>query len=109
MSASSDLDGLLRVDELVQRDGIYHRADEARLRPGATDVMALRVGYEKLHEETGWKPLVSWEEGVARTIAWYADNRDRWVGRVDWMKPQEAAAHLPGTELAASLRSPDQD
>ena len=29
MSASSDLDGLLRVDELVQRDGIYHRADEA--------------------------------------------------------------------------------
>jgi dTDP-glucose 4,6-dehydratase len=56
----------------------------ARLRPGATDVMALRVGYEKLHSETGWEPLVSWEEGILRTIAWYARNREGWIGRVDW-------------------------
>jgi dTDP-glucose 4,6-dehydratase len=66
--------------------------DESRLRPGATDVMALRVGYEKLHEETGWRPLVSWEDGVLRTIRWYAENRARWFGRVDWMKPVPAAA-----------------
>jgi dTDP-glucose 4,6-dehydratase len=66
--------------------------DESRLRPGATDVMALRVGYEKLHEETGWRPLVSWEEGVLRTIRWYAENRVRWLGRVDWLKPVPAAA-----------------
>ena len=46
--------------------------------------MALRVGYEKLAAETGWAPLVSWEEGVARTIRWYAENRERWIGRVDW-------------------------
>ena len=57
----------------------------ARLRPGVTDVMALRVGYEKLHGETGWAPVVSWEEGVLRTIEWYAQNRDRWIGRVDWL------------------------
>jgi dTDP-glucose 4,6-dehydratase len=57
----------------------------ARFRPGASEVMALRVGYDKLHEETGWRPRVSWEEGVRRTIAWYAANRDRWVGRVDWL------------------------
>jgi dTDP-glucose 4,6-dehydratase len=57
-----------------------------RFRPGASEVMALRVGYEKLNRETGWKPLVSWEEGVARTIDWYADNRDRWIGRVDWLQ-----------------------
>jgi dTDP-glucose 4,6-dehydratase len=61
--------------------------DESRLRPGATDVMALRVGYEKLHEETGWEPLVSWEEGILRTIKWYAENRNRWIGRVDWLNP----------------------
>jgi dTDP-glucose 4,6-dehydratase len=59
--------------------------NEKRLRPGTTDVMALRVGYEKLNEETGWVPKVSWEEGVRRTIRWYAENRERWVGRVDWM------------------------
>ncbi len=56
-----------------------------RYRPGASEVMALRVGYEKLNRETGWEPRVSWEEGVARTIAWYAENRERWIGRVDWL------------------------
>jgi dTDP-glucose 4,6-dehydratase len=59
--------------------------DEKRLRPGVTDVMALRVGHEKLTRETGWRPNVSWDEGVHRTIRWYAENRDRWIGRVDWL------------------------
>ena len=63
-----------------------------RFRPGASEVMALRVGYEKLHAETGWGPKVSWEEGIRRTIAWYAANRDRWIGRVDWLKPTAARA-----------------
>jgi dTDP-glucose 4,6-dehydratase len=58
---------------------------QARFRPGASEVMALRVGYEKLERETGWTPKVSWEDGVARTIAWYAANRDKWIGRVDWL------------------------
>src|SRR5438477_791389 len=57
----------------------------ARFRPGASEVMALRVGYDKLHQETGWQPRITWGEGVRRTIAWYAANRDRWVGRVDWL------------------------
>jgi dTDP-glucose 4,6-dehydratase len=56
-----------------------------RVRPGSSEVLALKVGYEKLHQETGWEPLASWEEGVAKTIAWYAENRDRWLGRVDWL------------------------
>jgi dTDP-glucose 4,6-dehydratase len=62
-----------------------------RYRPGASEVMALRVGYEKLNRETGWEPRVSWEEGVAKTIAWYAENRDRWIGRVDWLTPTRAS------------------
>jgi dTDP-glucose 4,6-dehydratase len=56
-----------------------------RFRPGASDVVALRVGHEKLTRETGWRPKVSWEEGVLRTIRWYAENRERWLGRVDWL------------------------
>jgi dTDP-glucose 4,6-dehydratase len=54
--------------------------------------MALRVGYEKLNRETGWEPNVSWEDGVARTIAWYAENRARWIGRVDWHTQTRAPA-----------------
>ena len=65
---------------------------EKRLRPGVTDVMALRVGYDKLNAETGWTPKISWEEGVLRTIQWYAANRERWVGRVDWMTRQPDAS-----------------
>src|SRR3954452_10402638 len=56
-----------------------------RYRPGASDVMALRVGHDKLTRETGWKPQVSWESGILETIRWYAENRDRWIGRVDWL------------------------
>jgi len=62
----------------------------SRFRPGASEVMALRVGYEKLRNETGWEPLVSWEEGVASTITWYAENRDRWLSRVDWLDEHRA-------------------
>jgi dTDP-glucose 4,6-dehydratase len=63
-----------------------------RFRPGASEVMALRVGYEKLNRETGWEPRVSWEDGIARTIAWYAENRARWLGRVDWLTTAKAPA-----------------
>jgi dTDP-glucose 4,6-dehydratase len=65
---------------------------DARYRPGASEVMALRVGHEKLTRETGWEPKVSWEEGVLRTIRWYAENRDRWIGRVDWLTRTPAKA-----------------
>ena len=58
--------------------------DEDRFRPGDSDVEELLVGYEKLHEKTGWEPKVSWREGIKQTIDWYAKNRDSWYGRVDW-------------------------
>jgi dTDP-glucose 4,6-dehydratase len=84
---------ILRVGE---EEGYWPRREVVstpeRFRPGASDVLALRVGYEKLHRETGWEPLVSWETGVSRTIAWYAANRERWIGRVDWRQQAEPAA-----------------
>jgi dTDP-glucose 4,6-dehydratase len=86
-------DLVLRVGE---REGYWPGDREVvtvseRFRPGASEVLALKVGYEKLEAETGWKPLVSWEEGVRRTIAWYAANRDKWIGRVDWSAPSPAS------------------
>ena len=79
------------------RDGGYWGEREivttpSRLRPGTSDVHALRVGYEKLNRETGWHPTVSWEEGLRSTIEWYAANRRLWIGRVDWPPPARAEA-----------------
>jgi len=65
-----------------------------RFRPGASEVMALRVGYEKLSRETGWRPKVDWDEGIRRTIAWYAANREKWLGRVDWLTLEPKRAKL---------------
>ena len=81
----------------VGREQGYWEAREVvstadRFRPGASEVMALRVGYEKLNRETGWEPNVTWEDGVARTIAWYAENQPRWIGRVDWHTQTRAPA-----------------
>ena len=43
-----------------------------------------RVGEEHVSVEPG----VSWEEGLLHTIRWYAEHRDRWIGRVDWLTPE---------------------
>jgi dTDP-glucose 4,6-dehydratase len=80
---------ILRVGE---EEGYWGEGREVvsvpeRFRPGASEVMALRVRYDKLKRETGWEPRISWEEGISRTIAWYAATRDRWIGRVDWVVP----------------------
>ena len=66
-----------------------------RFRPGDSDVAALRVGYEKLNRETGWEPVVLWEAGILRTIAWYARNRERWMGQVDWRTPAASTGAAP--------------
>ncbi|MBA2476159.1 MAG: GDP-mannose 4,6-dehydratase [Actinobacteria bacterium] len=83
--------------ELGRQEGYWAERElvsvAERFRPGASDVLALRVGYEKLERETGWRPLVSWEEGIRETIAWYAEHRSRWIGRVDWLPV--AATTLP--------------
>ncbi|MBZ5551238.1 MAG: GDP-mannose 4,6-dehydratase [Acidobacteriia bacterium] len=60
---------------------------EQRFRPGTSDVEELLVGYQKLHQVSGWKPQVSWEEGIRRTIRWYSENVGEWIGRVDWVQP----------------------
>ncbi len=36
---------------------------------------------EKLMQETGWKPAVDFDQGLAETVAWYRDNSG-WVERV---------------------------
>jgi len=60
-----------------------NEADRGRL--GASEVQELRVDYGKLAALTNWRPRYSWADGILRTIRWFAENRDRWIGRVDWL------------------------
>jgi dTDP-glucose 4,6-dehydratase len=60
------------------------RQVDERFRPGDSDVEELRAEYRKLAEATGWSPEVGHETGLERTIRWFANNRPRWEGRVDW-------------------------
>lgn len=57
-----------------------------RFRPGRTDEADLLANSAKLNELCGWQPEVSWEEGIVRTIRWYAENRPSWQRLVDWQQ-----------------------
>jgi dTDP-glucose 4,6-dehydratase len=74
--------------EVGRREGHWDRPEivqrEARFRPGESDVAELRADCTKLADLTGWEPRVGREEGIRRTIEWYATHRERWLGRVDW-------------------------
>ncbi|MEV0647522.1 GDP-mannose 4,6-dehydratase [Phytomonospora sp. NPDC050363] len=52
--------------------------DRSLMRPGGTEVLALKVDYGKIRSVTGWQPTVNWEDGILRTIEWFARNRSRW-------------------------------
>jgi len=61
-----------------------HADTEGRGRLGSSEVEELRVDAGKLHALTGWEPEFGWEDGIKETIRWYAENRERWITRVDW-------------------------
>ena len=63
----------LLVDKLGKsRDLITFVED----RPGHDRRYALDTA--KLHDEIGWRPSVSFEEGIAGTVKWYVENRSWW-------------------------------
>lgn len=55
-----------------------------RVRPGKSDVEELLVGYGKLAAQSGWAPNVGWQQGIERTIRWFAANTGAWLGKIDW-------------------------
>jgi dTDP-glucose 4,6-dehydratase len=36
------------------------------------------IDFSKIKKELGWEPLVSFEEGIKRTVEWYETHRDWW-------------------------------
>lgn len=64
------------AEELIRQINPAARvvADDARLRPKKSEVERLLGSAEKLRALTGWQPQVSFEEGLAQTIAWLRGN-----------------------------------
>ena len=86
----SILDWYKLIIRIGQEEGLwgekelkYQESDRARL--GRSEVEELRVDCAKLNRLTGWLPQFSHEAGVRETIRWYAEHRNRWIGRGDWI------------------------
>jgi NAD dependent epimerase/dehydratase len=56
--------------------------DQQRVRPAGSEVFRLRCDNAKLFEASGFRPSVSFEEGLRRTVAWFNDaaNLSRYKG-----------------------------
>ncbi len=80
------------LDELMPSKSGLSYADQIRFvedRPGHDARYAINC--TKLTNETGWRPSVSFEDGIRRTIDWYLGNRN-WTDAVmgsewkEWMR-----------------------
>ncbi len=54
----------------------------------------------KVEMELGWKPRVTWEEGLEKTIQWYRENQD-WVNRIRSGAYRDYYKNLYGMEVGA--------
>jgi dTDP-glucose 4,6-dehydratase len=70
----ANIDVVRRIVELTERDEslIEYVAD----RPGHDRRYSLESS--KLRNELGWRPAVSFDEGLERTVDWYRDNESWW-------------------------------
>jgi len=57
--------------------GVDARAVDApeRRRPEASEVRRLRCDGSKLERAAGFRPAISFKDGVARTVGWFRDPR----------------------------------
>ena len=62
------------VTLLLNKKDLNIITEEKRIRPGKSEVNALRADYSKLNQETGWQPEYSFEEGLKKTIKWFERN-----------------------------------
>ena len=66
-----------KIIALVGRD-VPIVTEEQRLRPARSEVERLWADNRKARELLGWRPQVSLDEGLRRTIAWIRDHLDRY-------------------------------
>lgn len=65
------------IARLMERQQVDIQVEKVRLRP--LDVERLNCSYFKAMTLFNWRPQISLEEGLGRTIDWYRQNGGRWV------------------------------
>jgi nucleoside-diphosphate-sugar epimerase len=65
-------DTLKLIAELMERD-VRYVVDEARLRPSKSEVRRLCGDNTLITSLTSWRPQVTIEEGLRRTINWFTN------------------------------------
>ena len=63
----------------IQKECFIHVGD----RPG--QVMRHTSDSSKIQKVLGWKPKTGWEDGLKKTITWYAEN-ENWWSKMLWMR-----------------------
>lgn len=67
-----------KVVEIVGRD-VRIEVEPQRLRPEGSEVQRLISDYSLAQRELGWKPEVSLDDGLSRTIEWISKNLDLYL------------------------------
>ena len=62
------------VANIMQKNDLKIITEKARIRPGNSEVPALRGDYTKLNERTGWKPAYGYPDGLKLTIDWISEH-----------------------------------
>lgn len=71
------MDLLRRIEQCVGRAALVeHRT------PHRADVPATWADIGRARRELGWEPTTGYEEGVAKAVAWYMENR-QWASRIE--------------------------
>ena len=77
ISGSNEINNLTLVKKILK---ILDKSDKkiqfGESRPGEDTRYSLDS--TKIHTELGWKPKISFEEGLKETIQWYLSNEDWW-------------------------------
>ncbi len=86
------------IGRLMGHQSIDIEVEPGRLRP--LDVERLHCNYFKLHQLTGWKPKVSFEDGLRMTIQDFKNNGCKWLWETTfgteeqlWKPKQEGQQH----------------
>ncbi len=70
------------ISQTVQKPELEVLVEQARLRPGRSEVTRLLADNQLAKEVLGWEPQVTLEEGIKRTVSWIATHLERYqVGK----------------------------